>query len=128
MIFRLSEEMLITISFNRFLSSTFDESDFDHLRTQKARLELLSCTTMRTVRVLVRVQLAKTFYFMQIKIELWLLNTKLKNYIKANAYQIGQEILFDPDKNLNEMNILKFSQQRSRIDNEIKLPFSNELL
>ena len=109
MIFRISEEMLITKSFNRFLSSAFDDSDFDHLRSQKARLVLLSCTTMRTVRVLVRVQLAKTFYFMQIKIELWLLNTKLKNYIKANAYQIGQEILFDPDKNLNEMNILKFS-------------------
>ena len=64
---------------------------------------------------------------MQIKIELWLLNTKLKNYIKAIAYQIGQEILFDPDKNLNEMNILNFSLQRSRIDNEINLPFSNEL-
>jgi hypothetical protein len=60
MIFRLSEEILITKSFNRFLSSAFDESDFDHLRSQKARLELLSCTTMRTVTVLVRVQLPKT--------------------------------------------------------------------
>jgi hypothetical protein len=60
MIFRISEEMLITKSFNRFLSSAFDDSDFDHLRSQKARLVLLSCTTMRTVRVLMRVQLAKT--------------------------------------------------------------------
>ena len=65
MIFRISEEMFKTKSFNRFLSSAFDESDFDesdfdHLRSQKARLVLLSCTTMRSVRVLVRVQLPKT--------------------------------------------------------------------